>query len=256
MQDHRGERGVARFNESASDAEKRSFPFPGRWLGAASLILAPPLFLTGILLRIQFHFFFPQQLAAYREHPMLITAAYNCYLAGNILLWPAVLTLATMIAHRRPGWALWGGSFVLFGLFARTFHAGADYLAFQIVRIEGVESAREVIGASYGTFHVVSALNATILFGWFLLGVGTYLSGTLGLLRSIALALMSFLMMGVLKGSSITSVVAASGLCIALVPLGFKQLRMPPAPPLGKLLLSLAAGLVFVAALFYFGQLG
>src|SRR3954451_5475333 len=49
---------------------------PGRWLGAASLIVGPLLLLTGILLRIQFHFFFPQQLAAYHDHPPLITAAY------------------------------------------------------------------------------------------------------------------------------------------------------------------------------------
>ena len=65
--------------------------FPGRWLGAASLILAPLLLLAGILLRIRFHFFFPQQLAAYHDHPVLMTVAYNCFLAGNILLWPAVL---------------------------------------------------------------------------------------------------------------------------------------------------------------------
>jgi len=187
---------------------------------------------------------------------MLLTAAYNCYLAGNILLWPAVLTVATTIARRRPGWALWGGSFVIFGLFARTFHAGADYLAFQIVSIEGVENANKVIAGSYGAFHVVSALNATILLGWILLAIGTYLSGTLGLVRSIALALMSSLMMGVLKGSSITSVAAAGGLCIAFVPLGFTLLRTPPAPPLQRLLLGLAAGLVVIAALFYFGQLG
>jgi hypothetical protein len=67
---------------------------------------------------------------------------------------------------------------------------------------------------------------------------------------------MSALMMGVLKGSSITSAVAASGLCVALVPLGFALLRTPPAPSRGKLLLGFAVGLALVAALFYFGQLG
>jgi len=256
MQDHGDQRGVVGSTKSASDAENGSFPFPGRWLGSASLILAPLLLLTGILLRIQFHFFFPQQLAAYHDHPMLITAAYNSYLAGNILLWPAVLTVATTIAQKRRGWALWGGSFVVFGLFARTFHAGADYLAFQIVRIEGVENASKSIAASYGAFHVVSALNATILLGWILLAIGAYLAGTLGLLRSIALALMSSLMMGVLKGSSITSVIATGGLCIAFVPLGVTLLRTEPAPSLRKLLLGSAAGLVLVGALFYFGQLG
>src|SRR3954465_7048286 len=108
--------------------------FPGRWLGAASSIVAPPILLTGILLRIRFHFFFPQQLAAYRDHPQLMTAASSCFLAGNILLWPAVLSLGNMIARRRPLWASWSTTFVVFGLFARTFHAGADFLAFQMVK--------------------------------------------------------------------------------------------------------------------------
>jgi hypothetical protein len=212
--------------------------------------------LAGILLRIQFHFFFPQQLAAYHDHPLLMTAAYSCFLAGNILLWPAVLCVANRIAQNRPGWAIWGGTFVIFGLFARTFHAGADYLAFQMSRIEGVQNATKTVAASYGSFHVASTLNAMILLGWVLLAIGAYLSRTLGLMRSIALGLMSALMMGVLKGSSITSVVCASGLCFAFVPLGFELLRAPPAPSLGKLMVGFALGLAIVAGLFYFGQLG
>jgi len=230
--------------------------FPGRWLGAASSILAPPLLLTGILLRIQFHFFFPQQLAAYRDHPQLMTVAYNCFLAGNIFLWPAVLSLGNLIGKRRPSWALWATTFVVFGLFARTFHAGADFLAFQMVKFQGVDTSTRTVAASYGAFHVVSALNATIMFGWILLAIGAYLSQTMGLVRAVALGLMSSLMMGVLKGSSITSVVAASGLCIAFVPLGFALLRTPPAPSARQLLLGMAAGLALIATLFYFGQLG
>lgn len=250
------ERRPAAFSEPDGAAENQQWWFPGRWLGAASLIMAPLLLLTGILLRIQFHFFFPQQLAAYHDHPALMTAAYNFFLAGNILLWPAVLSVANIIAARRPGWAIWGGSFVIFGLFARTFHAGADYLAFQMARIEGVQNATKTVGASYGAFHVVSSLNAPILLGWILLAIGAFLSRTLGLVRSIALGLMSALMMGVLKGSSPISVVSASGLCVAFVPLGFALLRTPPAPSWGKVVLGLAVGLALVAGLFYFGQLG
>ena len=230
--------------------------FPGRWLGVASLILAPPLLLAGILLRIQFHFFFPQQLAAYYDHPRQITAAYSCFLAGNILLWPAVLCVANLIGTRRPGWAAWGGSFVIFGLFARTFHAGADYLAFQMVRIEGVDQATRAIASSYGAFHVVSALNALILLGWVVLAIGAFLSETMGLARCVGLGLMSSLMMGVLKGSSVTSVIAAIGLCVALVPLGFDLARTPSKPSARNLLLGIAAAIILVAALFYFGQLG
>jgi hypothetical protein len=67
---------------------------------------------------------------------------------------------------------------------------------------------------------------------------------------------MAALMMGVVKGSSVTSVVAATGLCVALVPLGVAVLRTPPTPPLRKLVggAALAAGLV--GTLFYVGQLG
>jgi hypothetical protein len=230
--------------------------FPGRWLGATSLIFAPPLLLTGILLRIQFHFFFPQQLAAYTSHPLLMTAAYNCFLAGNILLWPAVVSVASMVAERRPGWGMWGGSFVIFGLFARTFHAGADYLAFQIARIDGVQLATKTLASSYGSFHVVSSLNATILLGWILLAIGAYISRTLGLIQSVALGLMSALMMGVLKGSSIVSVISTSALCIAFVPLGFRLLCTPKKPPVRTLIAGAGIGLVLIAALFYFGQLG
>jgi hypothetical protein len=32
---------------------------PGRWLGGASLILGPIVLLVGLLLRIQFNFFYP-----------------------------------------------------------------------------------------------------------------------------------------------------------------------------------------------------
>lgn len=231
-------------------------PFPGRWLGGASLVLAPLLLLSGILLRLPYYFFFPQQLAALLERPQLIAGAYNLFLAGILALWPAIVTLAGLIGRTRPGWAAWGGSFVLFGLFARTFHAGADFMAFQVVRTSGVEVAIRTVAGSYGKFHVVSALNATILIGWLLLAIGAYLSGTLGRIRSISLALMAALMMGVVKGSSATSVVAATGLCVALVPLGVAVLRTPPTPSLGQMLAgtSLAAGLV--GLLFYTGQLG
>src|SRR5262249_44906794 len=57
--------------------------FPGRWVSGVSMVLAPLLLLTGIVLRLQFHFFFPQQLTAFNEHPALITASYNLFLAGN-----------------------------------------------------------------------------------------------------------------------------------------------------------------------------
>lgn len=230
--------------------------FPGRWIGGAGLIFGPLLLLVGVLLRIQFHFFFPQQLAAFQQHTTLITAAYSCFLVGNILLWPAVLTLAKLIGHTKPGWATWGCTMVLFGLFARTFHAGIDHLSFQLVQFQNLELATKAVADSYGAFHTITALSPLILFGWVVLAIGSYLSGTLGLVRAIALGSMSALMMGVLKGSSWTSVVAASGLCIALLPLGFKVFTQKPTPSLSTFLIRFLLMIGLVVFLYFFGSLG
>jgi hypothetical protein len=232
------------------------FWFPGRWIGGTSMILGPLLLLAGVLLRIQFYFFFPEQLAAFKDHPVLMTASYSCFLAGNILMWPAIVTLAELIGATKPAWALWGGALVMFGLFARTFHAGADHLAFQMVRIQNLELATKTVAASYGAFHVASCFTAAILFGWIVLATGAYLSGTLGLVRSIALALMSALMIGILKGSSAVSVVSVTGLCIAFVPLGIAVLLKPPAPSAWRFLGWVLFLVGFTALMFYFGQLG
>jgi hypothetical protein len=37
------------------------FWLPGRWVGGITMILGPILLFAGTLLRIQFHFFFPQK---------------------------------------------------------------------------------------------------------------------------------------------------------------------------------------------------
>ncbi|WP_248925634.1 hypothetical protein [Paenibacillus hamazuiensis] len=154
--------------------------FPGRWAGGIALILGPVLLLAGTVLKFPFHFFFPAQLAAYEDHPALLTAAYSTFNAGNVLLWPAVLALAGLIGARKPGWALWGGIFAIFGLFARAFHAGVDHLAFQLVRTGSVEMATKTVAESYGAFHIFSMFNLAIMLGWVVLAVGAYRSGTLG----------------------------------------------------------------------------
>ena len=117
------------------------FWFPGPWIGGIALILGPLLLLSGAVLRIQFHFFFPQQLAAFQTHPLLIGTSYALFAAGNVMLWPAVITLAVMIGRRRSGWGAWGGTLAIFGLFARTHSAGIDHLAFQLVRVQTLDVA-------------------------------------------------------------------------------------------------------------------
>src|SRR5215510_1213055 len=244
---------------SQTDEGKRQsedYWFPGRWVGGVAMIIGPIILLVGAILRIQFHFFFPRQLAAFAEHPTLMTASYSAFLAGILLLWPAIATLARLIGATRPGWAVWGGAFVIFGLFARAFHAGIDHLAFQMVRVQGLELATKTVAGSYGAFHIVSALNPVIFFGWIALAIGAYLSGTLGLFRSIALGLMSALMIGVLKGSSLVSVIAISGLCVALAPLGVKVLREGPTPSYRTIFGWSVLIIGLVIALFFFGQAG
>lgn len=232
------------------------FWFPGRWVGGISMILAPILFLSGMLLRVQFHFFFPEQLEAFRDHPTLVIVSYNFFITGNILLFPAVLTLARMIGKKKSQLALWGGMFVMLGLFARTFHGGINHLAFQLVNTQGLELATKTIADSYGAFNLIATLNGTILFGWLILALGAYLSGTLGLVRAVSLGLMAGLMMGVLKGTSLYSVIAAAGLCFALVPLGFKVLKDGPMPGF-KAAVGWTLGILLLVAILYFlGQAG
>ncbi|MDB5241706.1 MAG: hypothetical protein JWP57_2331 [Spirosoma sp.] len=233
-----------------------TFWFPGRWIGGTSMIIGPVLLLLGELLRVQFDFFFPQQLKAFDEHPTRLVTAYSFFLAGNILLWPAILTLTRLIGRTKPAWALWGGTLVMLGLFARTFHYGINHLAFQLVRVQNLQQATKAVADSYGAFHIVASLSAAILFGWTILAIGAYSSGTLNLLGSLALGLMSALMLGVLKGSSVVSVLATVGLCIALIPLGIKVLRDGPVPTTQSILGWSMLMLGLVTLMYFFGQAG
>jgi hypothetical protein len=91
-----------------------------------------------------------------------------------------------------------------------------------------VEQAINVVSKSYGAFHISFLSFIAILSGWIVLAIGCYLSGTLNVARSVALAMMSLLMIGVLKGSSVMSIVYVTGLCVAFVPLGVKVLLEGP----------------------------
>jgi len=232
---------------------ERPFAFPGPWLGGVSLIVGPCLLLAGTLLRLGIPFFFPHQLAAYQRQPALVTAAYAMFLAGTIALWPGVVAVATQVGVTRPGWAIWGGSLVMSGLFARAFHYGVNTFAFALVDSAGLNSATQAVGAYYGYREwVASSLTSAVMFGWIVLAIGCRLSGTLRLLPSIALALMAGLMIGVLKGSTWASAVEVAGLTVAFVPLGVRFLRGANRPSLRTvpLLLLFAVGSIVL------GQLG
>ena len=233
-----------------------SYRFPGRWIGGIALVAGPLLWLTGVLLRLPFPFFFPQQLAAYAQAPGQMFAAYSCVLIGQILVALGIAAAAELIGRTRPALATWGGLLVVLGLFARTFHAGADHLAFQLVAPLGVTGASDVVGKSYGAAHVVAALNPAIMFGWPVLALGAWRSGIMPWWRALALASMATLMLGVLKGSTWTSVVCLSGLAIALVPLGVRVLLDEPRPRPAAVA-AWACGVPALIGLAYaFGRLG
>ena len=222
--------------------------FPGRWLGGVSLVLAPGILLAGMLLRLPYHFFFPDQLAAYDAHPTRMFAAYSAVAVGTVLLCPAVVVLAQRIAVRRPTLAVWGGALVVFGLLGRVYHAGSDRFALRLVDVAGVRPATCTVAATYGGYYVLSALSGAIMLGWVVLAVGARRAGVLGAWRARCLAAVSALPIGVLKGTTPLSIVAVSSLAIALVPLRLTVLREGPAPRPRAVLGCSAAVLATLAA--------
>jgi hypothetical protein len=232
------------------------YRFPGRWIGGVALVAGPLLWLTGVLLRLPVHFFFPQQLAGYEQAPARMHAAYSCVLVGQMLVALGVMIAADVIGRTRPALATWGGLLVVLGLFARTFHAGADHLAFQLVAPLGLASATEVVGKTYGAAHVVAALNPAIMFGWPVLAFGAWKANVLPWWRALALASMAGLMMGVLKGSTWTSVACVSGLAVALVPLGVRVLRDGPRPRTAAVAAWAVGVPVLVGLAYALGRLG
>jgi hypothetical protein len=186
-----------------------------------------------------------------------MTAAYGTFLAGTIALWPGIVAVAIRVGTSRPAWATWGGSLVMLGLFARTFHYGVNTFAFALVDSAGVSAATRAVGSYYGYREWIAAsLTLALMLGWIVLAIGCFLSRTLGLLRSAALALMSGLMIGVLKGSTWPSTVEVAGLAVALLPLGVRFLRGARRPTRKTVSRSAALLLLFTVSSIVLGQLG
>ncbi|MEU7893482.1 hypothetical protein AB0B45_11520 [Nonomuraea sp. NPDC049152] len=209
---------------------------PGPWVEGVGLLLGPLLLIAGVLARLGESDFFPGQLAAYAAAPGRMILSYSLFAAGVVLLWPAVTSLARGIGLSHPGWARWGATLVILGLFGRVFHAGVSHLAFQLVDVLGLPAAQKAVETTYGAFHVFKAVNLFIMTGWIVLAVGAFRAkafgaGPVGIVRCLALALAAGLPLGVLKGSSDPiSLVALLGLAVALIPLGVTVLKQAPAP--------------------------
>ncbi|MFD5948392.1 hypothetical protein ACFWAZ_24710 [Streptomyces collinus] len=221
--------------------------FPGRIIGGAALVLGPVVWSAGLLLRYltrdsvvlapgqagEFgkEFAAPSQLAAYAHNPGLVTAGYACFAAGALLLWPAFATLARIIAARCPGLAVWGGTLVILGLFARLYFAGVDQAAFQLTETRGLDEAIKIVAAtyvdiSYGPWRIPVSASACQYVGMALLTIGAFRSGTFGSGRCLLFLWSGTLWGGVLKESRLFDGVVSNGvLCLVFVPLGIQVLR-------------------------------
>lgn len=231
--------------------------FPGPWLAAASMILGPLAMLAGLLVRAGVNFFFPDQLAAFADDPTRMRVAYALFLAGTIALFPGVIHLVQQISRQRPLLAVWGGTLVILGLFARTFHYGANQVLFVAADAYGVEQAVRLVGDVYSTREwVVASLTGAILSGWVVLAVGTFLAKVMHPVRCLGLLAMAALMIGILKGTDVVSIIAVSGLALALVPQGVITLRTARRPERRSVIISLSVLVVVAPLLIIVGQLG
>jgi hypothetical protein len=121
----------------------------------------------------------------------------------------------------------------------------------------GTDTATRAVASYYGRSEwVASSLILCIMAGWVVLAVGCYLSRVLRLVPAVALALMSGLMIGVLKGSGWASVVDVAGLAVAFVPLGIANLRAAARPSRRAVLSAVPLVVAFLAASVVLGQLG
>ncbi|OLT46399.1 hypothetical protein BJF85_17295 [Saccharomonospora sp. CUA-673] len=229
---------------------------PGRWVGGVSAVLAPLLLLAGMVLRVRFDFFYPGQLRGYEQHPVLTTWSTSLFTLGVLLLIPAVIALASSIGVHAPAWALWGGVLTVLGLGTRLFFAGVDHLAFQLVELEGYATAHDVVDGAYPAFYVLATVNPANLVGWLVLAVGAWRARTFGGVQCAALGVMAFLVVGILKGTSATSIPIGVALCAVLVPYGVQLLRTGPFPGGGRIAVGVGAVVAAAAALVLLGQAG
>ncbi|MDA3646689.1 hypothetical protein LZ318_02195 [Saccharopolyspora indica] len=222
---------------------------PGRLIGGTALIVGPLVWFAGLLVRhlgVRAAEFTPQQeayfaaqtfdapsqLAAYAQHPSLVTAGYALFAGGAVLLFPAVVTFARIVAARCPRLAFWGCALFVGSLFARLYFAGVDLTAFQLVDRIGLQQATDFVlssyvDLSYGLWRIPVTASAGSILGMLLLVIGAWRAGVLGLVRGVLLLLCGWVFMGVLKESALPLGVLGGGVsvCLVFIPLGIAALR-------------------------------
>jgi hypothetical protein len=220
---------------------------PGRVIGGGAMVLGALLWLMGLVLRYlgyrlatfppeqsawfaQQPFAAPAQLAAYAQHPKLVTAGYALFAGACIVLAFGVLTLARIVATASPVLAHLGATCVVASLFGRLYFSGVDLTAFRLVDVQGLPQSTafvldSYVELSYGLWFIPVTASAGALVGGLLLSLGAFRAGVLGLVRCALFLVWAWTFLGVLKESDAGSMQGAIALCVVLVPLGIQVLR-------------------------------
>ncbi len=172
----------------------------------------------------------PAQLAAYVQHPKLVTAGYAIFAGSCIMLAFGVLTIARIIAAGSPVLAQLGATCVVASLFARLYFSGVEVTAFRLVDAEGLQNATDFVlncyvDLAYGLWYIPVTASAGALVGGLLLCLGAFRAGVLGLVRCLLLLAWAWTFLGVLKDADAGSIRGAIALCVVFVPVGVQVLR-------------------------------
>jgi hypothetical protein len=230
-----------------SGIEQTNAWLPGRIIGGTAMIMGSMMWLAAMVLRYlgyrlgtftaeqsdwfaQQPFAAPGQLAAYAQHPRLVTAGYAIFAGSCIVLAFGVLTLARIIASASPVLAQLAATAVLASLLGRLYFSGVDLTAFRLVDAHGLQHATNFVldfyvDLSYGLWYIPVAASAGALVGGLLLSLGAFRAGVFGVVRCVLLVAWAWTFLGVLKEADGGSVRGAIALCLVFVPIGVQVLR-------------------------------
>jgi hypothetical protein len=220
---------------------------PGRVIGGTALVLGPLLWLVALILRhlghrlstftpeqsawlAQQEFAAPAQLAAYAQHPDLVTAGYALFAGACVVLAFGVLTLTRIVATTSPVLAHLAAIGIVGSLFGRLYYSGVDLTAFRLVDPLGLETATtfvldNYVDLSYGLWYIPVTASAGALVGGVLLALAAFRAGVLGLVRCVLLLAWAWTFLGVLKEADAGAIQGAIALGAVLVPIGIQVLR-------------------------------
>jgi hypothetical protein len=121
----------------------------------------------------------PRQLAAYAQHPGLVTTGYTLFAVGSVLMVPALLAFGRVVARGAPRLAYWGALLLVLAQFRRLYFGGIEVSAFRLVDTIGLSRATDwvldnYIDLSYGLGRIPATLSVGSIVGGLVLAVGAY----------------------------------------------------------------------------------